>query len=44
VERHGRNPARIRQAIESSADQLGSSGNDPYYGRGRINVARALGL
>ncbi|HEX8361551.1 MAG TPA: S8 family serine peptidase, partial [Longimicrobium sp.] len=44
VERHGRNPARIRQAIESSADQFGSSGNDPYYGRGRINVARALGL
>jgi subtilisin family serine protease len=44
VERHGRNPARIRQAIESSADQLGSSGQDPYYGRGRINVARALGL
>ncbi|HEX8432961.1 MAG TPA: S8 family serine peptidase [Longimicrobium sp.] len=44
VERHGRNPARIRQTIQASADQLGSSGNDPYYGRGRINVARALGL
>lgn len=44
VERHGRNPARIRHAIETSADELGSPGVDPYYGRGRINVARALGL
>ena len=26
------------------ADDLGESGVDPYYGHGRINVARALGL
>lgn len=40
---HG-NPARIKHLIEQSADDLGQPGTDPYYGRGRINVARALGL
>ena len=44
VGQHGRNPALIRDIITSSADQLGSSGNDPRYGMGRINVARAMGL
>lgn len=33
-----------RNAIMSSADDLGPLGPDPFYGRGRINVARALGL
>ena len=37
-------PDRIQAAIEQSADDLGDPGVDPYYGRGRINVARALGL
>jgi subtilisin family serine protease len=37
-------PQQIKQAIEKSADQLGRSGNDPFYGRGRINVAKAVGL
>ena len=37
-------PDRIQTAIEHSADDLGEPGVDPYYGRGRINVARALGL
>ena len=40
---HG-NPALIRARILQSADDLGQPGTDPYYGRGRINVARALGL
>lgn len=44
VEEHGRNPARIRAAISKSADDLGQRGTDPFYGKGRINVARALGL
>ena len=40
---HGK-PALIRERILQSADDLGEPGMDPYYGRGRINVARALGL
>jgi lantibiotic leader peptide-processing serine protease len=44
VETHGRNPGRISAAIHQSAEDLGPSGTDPYYGKGRINVARALGL
>jgi len=40
---HGK-PAQIRERILQSADDLGQPGADPYYGRGRINVARALGL
>ncbi len=39
---HG-NPALIRERILRSADDLGAPGKDPYYGKGRINVARALG-
>jgi subtilisin family serine protease len=43
--RHGTgNPHRVRAAILSSADDLGEPGRDPYYGRGRINIARALNL
>jgi subtilisin family serine protease len=40
---HG-NPALIRARILESADDLGEPGTDPYYGRGRINIARALGI
>jgi subtilisin family serine protease len=40
---HGQ-PQEIKQAIAQSADDLGQPGTDPYYGRGRINVAKALGL
>lgn len=36
--------AQVNAAIGNSADDLGKPGIDPYYGRGRINVARALGL
>jgi len=37
-------PDQIKAAIEQSADDLGQPGTDPYYGRGRINVGRAVGL
>ena len=40
---HG-NPALIRARILDSADDRGAPGTDPYYGRGRINIARALGI
>jgi subtilisin family serine protease len=40
---HG-NPALIRARILESADDLGDPGVDPFYGKGRINIARALGL
>lgn len=40
----GRATGHIRSTIEKSADDLGAPGEDAYYGRGRINVARALGL
>jgi len=40
---HGK-PQLIKNAIQNSADDLGQPGTDPYYGRGRINVAKALGL
>ena len=37
-------PGLIRERILQSADDLGQPGTDPYYGKGRINIARALGL
>jgi hypothetical protein len=40
---HGQ-PEQIKHAIEKSAVQFGVSGNDPFYGHGRIDVARALGI
>jgi subtilisin family serine protease len=39
----GRNPGAIKARIQSSADDLGQPGTDPFYGRGRLNVARAVG-
>jgi len=43
VEDFGRNPGRIKAAIQQSADDLGQPGTDPWYGKGRINVATAVG-
>jgi len=43
VERVGRNPGQIRTILQNTADDLGKPGADPRYGKGRINVARALG-
>jgi subtilisin family serine protease len=45
VAQYGKNiPTIIRVLIEGSADDLGRRGRDPFYGWGRINVARALGV
>ena len=38
------NPGLIRSRILQTTDDLGEPGYDAFYGRGRINVARALGL
>ncbi len=38
----GRNPAQVGDYIRNSADPIGG-GNTQYYGKGRINVARAVG-
>ncbi len=39
----GANPSAIRARLQQSADDLGKPGADPYYGKGRINVGRAVG-
>jgi subtilisin family serine protease len=46
IAEHGysKQPAAVKHAIERSALDLGPTSTDPYYGRGRIDVARALGL
>jgi len=44
VEQYGKSPERVSLAIKKSADDLGERGTDPIYGKGRINVASALGL
>ncbi|HJU67767.1 MAG TPA: S8 family serine peptidase [Gemmatimonadaceae bacterium] len=44
VETYGRDPNAIREVILQTADDLGKSGTDDAYGRGRINIPRALGL
>jgi len=40
----GRHPAQIRNRIQKGADDLGQRGTDPFYGKGRLDVAGALGL
>jgi subtilisin family serine protease len=37
-------PSQIKASIFKSAVDLAQPGTDPYYGRGRIDVANALGL
>lgn len=37
-------PSQIKTRLQQSADDLGQPGTDPVYGKGRINVPRALGL
>jgi subtilisin family serine protease len=44
IEDLGKQPGRIKTAIQNSADDLGRKGTDPFYGKGRINVAEALDL
>jgi subtilisin family serine protease len=38
------NPSATRAMLEKSADDLGQRGTDPFYGKGRINAANAMGL
>ena len=40
----GHNPDAIRDRLTSTADDLGAVGTDPFYGRGRINAAHAMGV
>jgi subtilisin family serine protease len=35
-------PAKVEAALRASADDLGKSGRDPYYGYGRVNAYRAV--
>ena len=37
-------PSAIKSILQGTADDLGLSGVDPFYGKGRINAARALGV
>lgn len=37
-------PSQVKARILQSADDLGQNGTDKFYGKGRINVANALGL
>lgn len=38
----GISPAQVEAILRSSADDLGKPGNDDFYGRGRVNAARAV--
>jgi subtilisin family serine protease len=40
----GMNAGRLKSALQRTADDLGKKGNDPFYGKGRINVGRLLGV
>jgi subtilisin family serine protease len=45
VEQIGKDqPSKVANRMAQSADDLGDEGRDVIYGRGRINVAKALGL
>ncbi len=39
----GRNPSQIKARIEQTADNVAGNGTTPFYGKGRLNVARAVG-
>jgi hypothetical protein len=43
-EETGPNPGMIRTRLQQSADDLGAVGTDPVYGKGRVNVRKAVGL
>ena len=40
---HGK-PSQVKARLIRGADDLGLQGTDPYFGKGRINVPRTLGL
>jgi len=37
------NPSQVRAILQGSSDDLGAIGTDPFYGKGRLNAARAVG-
>jgi lantibiotic leader peptide-processing serine protease len=37
-------PGLVRQRLHQSADDLAQPGTDPWFGKGRVNAARAVGL
>jgi len=39
----GRSPSQIKARIQQSADNVAGNGTTPFYGKGRLNVARAVG-
>jgi len=39
----GRNPGQIKARIQQTADNVAGNGTTPFYGKGRLNVARAVG-
>jgi subtilisin family serine protease len=39
-----RQPSQIQARLQQTADDLGQPGIDPYYGKGRVNAARAVGV
>ncbi|HEV2751207.1 MAG TPA: S8 family serine peptidase [Gemmatimonadales bacterium] len=39
----GRNPSQIKARIQQSADNVAGNGTTLFYGKGRLNVARAVG-
>jgi subtilisin family serine protease len=43
IEDIGRRPGRVKTILQQSADDLGKKGNDPFYGKGRLNAAAATG-
>lgn len=36
-------PSQVRTALQRTADDLGDPGTDPFFGKGRVNAARAAG-
>jgi subtilisin family serine protease len=42
VEDVGRRPGRVKAKIQQGADDLGKKGNDPFYGKGRVNVDKTV--
>ncbi|GAB5536296.1 MAG: S8 family serine peptidase [Rubricoccaceae bacterium] len=44
VEDYGRNPRRIQNRMQQTADDLGPRGADKFYGKGYINIPAALGI
>jgi subtilisin family serine protease len=43
VEVHESDAPFVRSRLYQTADDLGESGHDPFYGRGRVNAATAVG-